>query len=326
MEQFFFDDINNCVVDTYYSLCKPRINPVVTEYCTNLTGITQEMIDHAPTFDKAIAEFENISKMLKENSANIEYCVWGNFDRLNLKRLVKGYNYDKLFRAIVYELIDIQPQISKSILYEGKVLRKQWGLAKAKQIYNIECGHTEHNAFSDAEILCQVYLAYKTNKKLNIKFLEEVFIEDQKKDLELALAAEMKCNDFYKELPTIVCTNVTEDIFNALQCLLRHSTYEVLFDKNIHFKYNKNGLTLLDSLHLKNTKMKCKQYFTLECIDIKINKEVEEEYAVARYIQIEAIVNTDTNTSFSVAYKMELETSNYKFMRRLIRLCLSSEL
>ncbi|EMD38611.1 hypothetical protein CERSUDRAFT_113791 [Gelatoporia subvermispora B] len=45
------------IVDEFRSFVKPTRNPQLSEFCTNLTGITQEQIDAAPTFTEMLGEF-----------------------------------------------------------------------------------------------------------------------------------------------------------------------------------------------------------------------------------------------------------------------------
>lgn len=50
--------------------CKPQINPIISEFCTELTGITQEQVDSAETFDKVMDHFK---KWLKKNYLGVKY-------------------------------------------------------------------------------------------------------------------------------------------------------------------------------------------------------------------------------------------------------------
>lgn len=49
---------NQVVVDEFHTFIKPKLNPVLTEYCKQLTGITQQEINKAPNFRNALKEFE----------------------------------------------------------------------------------------------------------------------------------------------------------------------------------------------------------------------------------------------------------------------------
>lgn len=46
------------VQDEFRSYCRPVLNPLLTEFCTELTGITQNDVDTAPLFTEVLTSFE----------------------------------------------------------------------------------------------------------------------------------------------------------------------------------------------------------------------------------------------------------------------------
>ncbi|XP_052102016.1 3'-5' exoribonuclease 1-like isoform X2 [Mytilus californianus] len=50
------------VVDEFHSYCKPRINPQLSEFCVQLTGITQDKVDSAEEFPKVLKRMEDWMK------------------------------------------------------------------------------------------------------------------------------------------------------------------------------------------------------------------------------------------------------------------------
>ncbi|KAI8389294.1 ribonuclease H-like domain-containing protein [Blakeslea trispora] len=46
------------VVDEYRSFVKPTIQPILSEFCTQLTGITQSTVDTSPTFVEVLNDFQ----------------------------------------------------------------------------------------------------------------------------------------------------------------------------------------------------------------------------------------------------------------------------
>ncbi|BFY98839.1 hypothetical protein BsWGS_01879 [Bradybaena similaris] len=52
------DTQNQAVCDVFQRFCKPRLNPLLTEFCTSLTGITQAQVDKAKDFTEVFADFE----------------------------------------------------------------------------------------------------------------------------------------------------------------------------------------------------------------------------------------------------------------------------
>jgi 3'-5' exoribonuclease 1 len=45
------------IIDVFHSYCRPVINPVLSEFCTTLTGIEQRTVDAAETFPEVHARF-----------------------------------------------------------------------------------------------------------------------------------------------------------------------------------------------------------------------------------------------------------------------------
>lgn len=46
------------VVGEFSSFCRPELNPVLSPFCTALTGITQAQVDAAPTFPEVLVTVE----------------------------------------------------------------------------------------------------------------------------------------------------------------------------------------------------------------------------------------------------------------------------
>jgi len=54
-----FDSVNDKVIDTFRSYCKPVLNPSLTSFCKKLTRINQKDVDTAPLFTDVLKMFEN---------------------------------------------------------------------------------------------------------------------------------------------------------------------------------------------------------------------------------------------------------------------------
>jgi len=72
------------VVSRFHSYCKPLINPLLSEYCTKLTGITQKQVDEAPVFSTVIKKFDDWLESndinLNEINENVAFVTDGSFD------------------------------------------------------------------------------------------------------------------------------------------------------------------------------------------------------------------------------------------------------
>jgi len=52
------DTQNMAVCNVFQRFCKPTLNPILTEFCTTLTGISQSQVDKAQLFPEVYLEFE----------------------------------------------------------------------------------------------------------------------------------------------------------------------------------------------------------------------------------------------------------------------------
>jgi inhibitor of KinA sporulation pathway (predicted exonuclease) len=68
-------DARSCeVVDTFHRYVKPTINPILTAFCTNLTGVTQEMVQDCPELPQVMAEFNQFQSRYEGRSWIFATC------------------------------------------------------------------------------------------------------------------------------------------------------------------------------------------------------------------------------------------------------------
>ena len=122
---------------------RPVEYPQLTSYCTQLTGISQEDVDTAPTFDNAMREFSSWVGDCKD----VVLCSWGEFDKKQLmEECVKhacAYPFDQCHINIKQE-------------YLRKLNRTKGGLQKACRVCGISFEGTPHNGKDDAIMAAKV--------------------------------------------------------------------------------------------------------------------------------------------------------------------------
>ncbi|KAM3106388.1 exonuclease domain-containing protein [Phormidesmis sp. 146-33] len=69
-------------VAEFQTFIRPVTHPGLTEFCTQLTSITQADVDSAPKFEEAMETFEQ----WLANYPNYLFCSWGKFDQLQIKK------------------------------------------------------------------------------------------------------------------------------------------------------------------------------------------------------------------------------------------------
>lgn len=69
-------------VDEFRSYVKPTINPTLSDFCTDLTGITQSTVDKSPTFTEMLVDFQEfLAKYDLFQSASASFVTGMYFDR-----------------------------------------------------------------------------------------------------------------------------------------------------------------------------------------------------------------------------------------------------
>lgn len=87
----------NC--PTFHSFVKPVINPELTLFCQDLTGITQNMVDKAPNVEQVLDSLfvwlkkEDLIDADDSMTGKFSFCSCGNFDLNLISPLVKKCRY-----------------------------------------------------------------------------------------------------------------------------------------------------------------------------------------------------------------------------------------
>jgi inhibitor of KinA sporulation pathway (predicted exonuclease) len=138
-------DENYSPIKEFDIFVKPLDNFALTEYCTNLTSITQKDVDSAPTLSVAISR-------LKEwlgNTDDITFCSWGYFDKEQLLEDCKRNMIDYPFNE---DHINVKARFSKVMERTRKV-----SLKKALRILGIQFEGTPHRGGDDAKMIAKVF-------------------------------------------------------------------------------------------------------------------------------------------------------------------------
>ncbi|HHW94658.1 MAG TPA: exonuclease domain-containing protein [Mogibacterium sp.] len=148
-------DENFDIISTYNEFIKPKINPVLTDFCKQLTTITQEDVDNARAFPEVIEHFMNWADI---NSGEYLLCSWGYYDR---KQLVKNCELYRLDSSWIDKHISLKHQF-------GTIRNERpCGMAKALNKLNIPLEGTHHRGIDDAKNIAKIFLAYKDKWDFN---------------------------------------------------------------------------------------------------------------------------------------------------------------
>jgi inhibitor of KinA sporulation pathway (predicted exonuclease) len=144
------NDIN--IISEFDIFIKPIMFPTLTEFCINLTSITQSDVDTALMFKDAFNIFRN---WLNNFNNDYVFSSWGNFDRDILLRETK--NKDVLYPFSNH--VNLKSLFSQSINR-----KKQYGVRKGLNIIKENFDGIPHRAINDVKNMVK-FLPYILNVK-----------------------------------------------------------------------------------------------------------------------------------------------------------------
>uniref|UniRef100_UPI0027BA01BD 3'-5' exonuclease n=1 Tax=Limnobacter sp. TaxID=2003368 RepID=UPI0027BA01BD len=128
------------ILDTFQSFVRPVVNRILTPFCTQLTTITQDKVDGAPTFDQVAPLLQEFAvKHYEENSI---WTSWGNYDR-------SQFEHDSARHGVENPVAHL-PHANLKKIFAKKQKIKRVGMMAALQIAGIEHTGAHHRALDDA--------------------------------------------------------------------------------------------------------------------------------------------------------------------------------
>ena len=126
-------------LSSFQSFIRPVRNPILTDFCTELTSIQQKHVDSAPLFPEMMI---HLSSWMSENNAKrAAFCSWGDFDKNILRENCE-------FHGVEYPFI-------KHINVKKRFALKQGcrpkGMAAALRRVGIPLEGTHHRGIDDAQ-------------------------------------------------------------------------------------------------------------------------------------------------------------------------------
>lgn len=137
---------------------KPKVHPILSDFCKELTSITQAEIDSAKNFPEVIASFwEWIG--LNENSYFL--CSWGFYDKTQFGKDCKLHELDRSW---------LEPHISVKHQYAKiKALHKACGMARALDLEGMKLEGRHHRGIDDARNISRIFIKYLTDWDFSMK-------------------------------------------------------------------------------------------------------------------------------------------------------------
>lgn len=124
---------------------KPFLNPVLSEFCTKLTSITQENVNEAAQFKEVIGRFRN---WINTNE-DFMLCSWGFYDKSQFK---SDCELHQLETDWLKNHISLKHQYA-----EIKNLKRPTGMAGALKMEKIELEGMHHRGIDDARNIAKIF-------------------------------------------------------------------------------------------------------------------------------------------------------------------------
>lgn len=213
---------------TFHTLVKPVNGDKVNNYITELTGITNEMLENAPTADQAFNNFFDFVINTNDNTIPSYFC-YGSGDKTFIDKTVK---YMTDVRAISFAvsvrtmLIDYAQEVKAYLSIKGIPLKKL--IALVRHVENVE---QIHDAMDDAMMLKECVEGIDSIDKTAIPVTQpKIIVENNRRFMKLpGMLFTKKENEYLKNLRMVQwgCHTKADEITgdateNAWQVKLTH--------------------------------------------------------------------------------------------------------
>lgn len=130
------------IVDEFQAFIKPTVFPALSNFCKNLTTITQEDVENGASISQAIGDIQAFSKKY-----DAIFSSWGFYDK---KQFQQVCNYFHLPYPFSDEHISIKHQ-------HGSFYKKRpMGMDKALEMHSIPLNGTHHRGLDDAKNIAKL--------------------------------------------------------------------------------------------------------------------------------------------------------------------------
>ena len=136
-------------LDEFNQIIKPVINPKLSDFCIELTTITQEMVDNGNHFIEALTDF---IKWIEHYGNDYLLCSWGYYDKNQFISDCEVHNHNTDW---LHQHISIKHQYALI-----KSLRRPVGMKTALKMEEIPMEGTHHRGIDDAKNISKVFIKY----------------------------------------------------------------------------------------------------------------------------------------------------------------------
>ena len=132
------------VESEFQTFIKPVRHPLLTDFCTELTGIEQADVDMAPAFAEAIAAFREWMFTFEDTL----FCSWGDYDR---KQFEQDCGYHQLAYPFRSAHLNLKAEFSRTL-----GLKKRLGITEALRHLGLQFEGSHHRGLDDARNIARI--------------------------------------------------------------------------------------------------------------------------------------------------------------------------
>lgn len=170
-----------CVSETgeeFYTLVNPGEKEKISQFITELTGITKDMLSAAPDPDEAFRRLYNFIYSCNHWEEPHYFC-YGDNDKDFIKASIKNMGHIEsimVAQSILYALKDYSKDIKKFFNIDQAIaLRKLFSFIHQDDVVQ------RHNALEDAQMLCEVANKMKEFQKDDLEKIRSIPNQDKPK-------------------------------------------------------------------------------------------------------------------------------------------------
>lgn len=131
-------------VSEYQRFVRPVRNPILTDFCRELTGITQAEVDAAPGYKDVLSDFVDWFS----DYPDCLFCSWGEYDRIQFER-------DCAYHGVAYPLGTEHLNV-KDLYARKRGQRRGRGLSGVLETEGIEFEGRPHRGIDDARNIAKL--------------------------------------------------------------------------------------------------------------------------------------------------------------------------
>lgn len=146
---------NQCeILSKFQHFVRPTLNPILSDFCTKLTSITQNDVSNALTLDVVIRLFEN---WILQGSEAVTMISWGQYDKNQILKECISKNIHTKMELTLEKHINLKQEFAR----HRKM--KQCGMKKALDILDIPLEGSHHRGIDDARNIAKIFCKSKSS-------------------------------------------------------------------------------------------------------------------------------------------------------------------